>query len=68
VELGLHDFRRAFCFSQLQSGVPEITITRLMGDTNPKLIARYERQTGSDLQRHYTSPMDGKDYRISDNT
>lgn len=57
---GLHDFRRAFCLSQLQAGVPETTIARLMGHATTQLIARYARQTGSDLQSHYKSPVDHK--------
>ncbi len=55
---GLHDFRRAFCLSQLQAGVPETTIARLMGHTTTQLIARYARQTGSDLRQLYHSPLD----------
>jgi len=58
-EPGLHDFRRAFCLSQLQTGVPETTIARLMGHTTTRLIARYARQTGHDLMEHYRSPVDG---------
>jgi integrase len=57
-EPGLHDFRRAFCLSQLQAGVPETIIARLMGHTTTQLIARYARQTGTNLQEHYTSPVD----------
>ena len=58
-EPGLHDFRRAFCLSQLQAGVPETTIARLMGHTSTQLIARYARQTGKDIREHYHSPIDG---------
>jgi integrase/recombinase XerC len=58
-EPGLHDFRRAFCLSQLQAGVPETTIARLMGHTSTQLIARYARQTGKDIREHYHSPVDG---------
>jgi integrase/recombinase XerC/integrase/recombinase XerD len=58
-EPGLHDFRRAFCLSQLQAGVPETTIARLMGHTSTQLIARYARQTSKDIQEHYHSPVDG---------
>jgi integrase len=57
-EPGLHDFRRAFCLAQLQAGVPETTIVRLMGHTTTQLIARYARQTGQDLLEHYRSPVD----------
>ena len=58
-ESGLHDFRRAFCLSQLQAGVPKTTIARLMGHTTTQLIARYARQTGKDIRAHYHSPVDG---------
>jgi hypothetical protein len=30
-----------------------------MGHTTTQLIARYAQQTGTDLQKHYTSPVDG---------
>ena len=62
VEPGLHDFRRAFCLSQLQAGVPETTIARLMGHTTTQLIARYAKQTGSDLRQLYHSPLDGDNF------
>ena len=55
---GLHEFRRAFCLAQLQAGVPETTIARLMGHTTTQLIARYARQTANDIRQHYQSPMD----------
>lgn len=58
-EPGLHDFRRAFCLSQLQAGVPETTIARLMGHSTTQLIACYARQTGKDIKAHYQSPVDG---------
>ena len=54
----IHDFRRAFCLGQLQARVPETTIARLMGHTTTQLIARYARQTGSDLKQHYHSLLD----------
>ena len=57
-EPGLHDFRRAFCLAQLQAGVPETTIARLMGHATTQLIARYARQTGKNIQEHYSSPVD----------
>lgn len=56
---GLHDFRRAFCLSQLQAGVPETTIARLMGHVNTQLITRYARQTAQDMRILYRSPVDG---------
>lgn len=59
-EPGLHDFRRAFCLAQLQAGVSETTIARLMGHTTTQLIARYAKQTGNDLKQLYHSPVDGK--------
>jgi integrase/recombinase XerC/integrase/recombinase XerD len=58
VEPGLHDFRRAFCLAQLQAGVPETTIARLMGHTTTQLITRYARQTGNDIHRQYYSTAD----------
>lgn len=64
VEPGLHDFRRAFCLAQLQAGVPETTIARLMGHTTTQLIARYAKQTGSDLRQLYRSPLDGDNLNI----
>ena len=57
----LHDFRRAFCLAQLQAGVPETTISRLMGHTTTQLIARYARQTSNDIREHYHSPVDGNE-------
>ena len=57
-EPGLHDFRRAFCLAQLEAGVPETTIARLMGHTTTQLIARYAKQTGNDIREHYHSPVD----------
>ena len=57
--VSLHDFRRAFCLAQLQAGVPETTIARLMGHTTTQLIARYAKQSGNDLGQLYRSPVDG---------
>ena len=39
--VSLHDFRRGFCLTQLQAGVPETTNARLMGHANTQLIAVY---------------------------
>jgi len=58
-EPGAHDFRRAFCLGQLQAGVPETTIARLMGHTSTQLIARYAKQTKSNLGEQYRSLLDG---------
>lgn len=58
-EPGLHDFRRAFCLAQLQAGVPETTIARLMGHTSTQLIAQYAKQTAGDMRLLYRSPVDG---------
>jgi integrase len=55
----LHDFRRAFCLAQLQAGVPETTIARLMGHTSTQLITRYAQQTAGDMHLLYRSPADG---------
>jgi site-specific recombinase XerD len=57
-EPGLHDFRRAFCLAQLQAGVPETTIARLMGHTSTQLISRYAQQTAGDIRLLYHSPAD----------
>lgn len=57
-EPGLHDFRRAFCLHQLQAGVNETTIARLMGHTSTQLIARYSKQTRGNLASLYRSPAD----------
>jgi site-specific recombinase XerD len=56
--IGLHDFRRAFCLNLLNSGVPEITIARLMGHTTTVLIGRYAKQKKEDLELGYKSPID----------
>jgi integrase/recombinase XerD len=58
VEVSPHDFRRAFCLNLLQSGVPEITIARLMGHTTTVLIGRYAKQTKVDIGNIYRSPLD----------
>jgi hypothetical protein len=52
-------YQSAFCLAQLQAGVPESTLARLMGHTTTQLIARYTRQTGSDLRQLYRYPLDG---------
>ena len=48
-EPGLHDFRRVFYLTQLQAGLSETVIARLMGHTTTALIARYAKQTTGDL-------------------
>jgi integrase len=60
---GLHDFRRAFCLSQLQVGVPKTTIARLMGHTTTQLIARYAKQTSNNLRQHFHSTVDDNTVR-----
>jgi integrase len=54
----LHDFRRAFCLAQLQAGVPETTIARLMGHANTQLIAVYAQQTTRHLREVFHSVVD----------
>lgn len=54
----LHDFRRSFCLECLRKGMSEITIARLMGHTTTQLIGRYAKQTATDLQNAYKSPID----------
>jgi integrase/recombinase XerC len=53
-----HDFRRAFCLSQLQAGVDIVTISRLMGHASTILIARYAKQSNRDLGDKYNSAVD----------
>jgi hypothetical protein len=43
-ELGLSDLRRAFSLVQLQAGVSEIVIARLMRHTTTALIASMQRR------------------------
>jgi integrase/recombinase XerD len=57
-EPSLHDFRRAFCLAQLQAGVPETAIARMMGHVDIRLIARYAKQLPGDLGELYRSPAD----------
>jgi integrase/recombinase XerD len=57
-DVSLHDFRRAFCLNQLQAGVPETTIARLMGHSSTQLIARYAKQTPRDLIESFHSVVD----------
>jgi site-specific recombinase XerD len=58
LQIGLHDFRRGFTLNLLQSGVPEITIARLLGHTNTNLIGRYAKQSTQDIGNSYRSPLD----------
>jgi integrase/recombinase XerD len=56
--VSLHDFRRAFCLNQLQAGIPETTIARLMGHSDTQLIAAYAKQTTRDLIQVFYSVVD----------
>ncbi|MGB3714737.1 MAG: tyrosine-type recombinase/integrase [Candidatus Promineifilaceae bacterium] len=58
--VSLHDFRRAFCLSQLQAGTPETTIARLMGHSNTQLIGLYARQTTRHLIEVFHSVADSE--------
>jgi integrase/recombinase XerD len=55
-----HDFRRAFALECLRNGMDLITLARLMGHTNLKVLQRYLRQLPEDLQEAHrkASPVD----------
>jgi integrase len=57
-EITLHDFRRAFCLSQIQAKVPDIGVMCLMGHSSTQLIARYTKQNKEHLEMLYHSPVD----------
>ena len=56
----LHDFRRAFTLNQLQAGVPETTIMRLLGHSSTQLIAIYSRQTTRHLMEVFHSVVNSE--------
>lgn len=55
-----HDFRRAFAITMLRNGVDLVTLARLMGHTNLKVLQRYLKQLPGDLQDAHrrASPVD----------
>jgi site-specific recombinase XerD len=57
---GLHDFRRAYVLALLRSGVDILSISRMLGHAGITLVARYARQTATDLAAKYRSPVDSE--------
>lgn len=53
-----HDFRRAFCLSQLNQGCDLVTLSRLMGHSSLSLLSRYALQSTTDIQSKYKSIID----------
>ncbi len=55
-----HDFRRAFALMMLRNGTDLVTLARLMGHTNLKVLQRYLRQLPEDLQNAHRrgNPVD----------
>lgn len=45
-----HDFRRAFAITMLRNGTDLVTLARLMGHTNLKVLQRYLKLLPEDLQ------------------
>lgn len=54
----LHDFRRAFTLAQLRAHVDILSISRMLGHTSTVLVWKYAKQTATDLQDAYKSPVD----------
>lgn len=56
----LHDFRRAFALNMLRNGVDIISLSRLMGHTSTKVLARYLHLVNDDLRESHAkgSPVD----------
>ena len=55
-----HDFRRAFAITMLRNGIDLVTLARLMGHTNLKVLQRYLKQLPEDLQEAHlrAGPVD----------
>ena len=55
-----HDFRRAFALTMLRNGTDLVSLARLMGHTNLKVLQRYLKQLPDDLQEAHRrgSPVD----------
>jgi integrase/recombinase XerD len=55
-----HDFRRAFALIMLRNGTDLVTLARLMGHTNLKVLQRYLKQLPDDLQQAHrrAGPVD----------
>jgi integrase/recombinase XerD len=55
-----HSFRRAFAITMLRNGTDLVTLARLMGHTNLKVLQRYLKQLPEDLQDAHrkASPVD----------
>jgi len=57
---GIHDFRRAFALSMLQSGTDVFTLSKLMGHEGITVLHRYLKQTKQDIEFAYrkASPVE----------
>ena len=55
-----HAFRRAFAITMLRNGADLVTLARLMGDSNLKVLQRYLKQLPEDLQEAHrlAGPVD----------
>ena len=55
-----HDFRRAFAITMLRNGTDLVTLARLMGHSNLKVLQRYLKQLPEDLQEAHrlAGPVD----------
>jgi integrase/recombinase XerD len=55
-----HAFRRAFAINMLRNGTDLVTLARLMGHSNLKVLQRYLKQLSGDLQEAHrrASPVD----------
>ena len=55
-----HGFRRAFAITMLRQGTDLVTLARLMGHSNLKVLQRYLRQLPEDLQMAHrnAAPVD----------
>jgi len=56
----LYSFRRAFAITILPNGTDLVTLSRLMGHTNLKVLQRYLKQLPEDLQEAHrrAGPVD----------
>lgn len=62
---GIHDFRRAFALSMLQSGTDVFTLSKLMGHEGITVLQRYLKQTKQDIELAHrkASPVENGLYR-----
>jgi site-specific recombinase XerD len=55
-----HDFRRAFAITMLRQGIDLVTLSRILGHTNLKVLQRYLKQLPDDLHEAHgrAGPVD----------